>query len=116
MLVILDWIWKPKYNIPTPCRIPILGNMVFLGAQPHLKLTEWARKYGRLFSLHMFGHQIVVLNGYEAIQEALVVKGEFVIPNVFNLQIVGNLRFNHLSGVKSIARGIQKKPVQKKFA
>ncbi|XP_051233223.1 cytochrome P450 2J2-like isoform X2 [Dicentrarchus labrax] len=42
----------------------------------HLQFTEFAEKYGKIFSLRLFGGRIVVINGYKLVREALVEKGE----------------------------------------
>lgn len=55
-------------------RWPIVGNL-FDMSKTHLVLTEWASKYGPVFRFNLFGEEIVVLNDYESINEALVTRG-----------------------------------------
>ena len=43
-----------------------------MGENPHLDLTKMAQKYGDVFSLMLGNRLVVVLNGVDAIQEALV--------------------------------------------
>ena len=55
-------------------RIPIIGN-VFDMTRTHLVLTDWAKSYGDIFRFNLYGEEVVVLNSFEAIYEALVSKG-----------------------------------------
>lgn len=44
---------------------------------PHeLFCAQFAEKYGKVFSLSLFGGRIVVINGYKLVREALVEKGQ----------------------------------------
>ena len=54
-------------------RLFILTGACFrLGENPHLDLTKMAQKYGDVFSLMLGNRLVVVLNGVDAIQEAMV--------------------------------------------
>ncbi|KAL9974635.1 hypothetical protein ACROYT_G011695 [Oculina patagonica] len=67
-------IWQHTFSKlpPGPWGMPVIGACFRLGENPHLDLTKMAQKYGDVFSL-MFGNRlVVVLNGMEAIQEAIV--------------------------------------------
>ena len=48
------------------------GACFRLGQNPHLELTKMAQKYGDVFSLMLGNRLVVVLNGVDAIQEAIV--------------------------------------------
>ncbi|KAJ7866860.1 cytochrome P450 [Mycena olivaceomarginata] len=57
---------------PGPPTVPILGNAhIFPIEFPHYKFTEWARKYGGLFSLKIGNDTVVVLADVAAVKELL---------------------------------------------
>ena len=63
---------REKGDLP-PCSPPLLTGSYFrLGENPHLDLTKMAQKYGDVFSLMLGNRLVVVLNGVDAIQEAMV--------------------------------------------
>lgn len=49
-----------------------LGSCFRLGKNPHLDFTKMAQKYGDVFSLMLGNRLVVVLNGFNAIEEALI--------------------------------------------
>ncbi|KAI8487278.1 cytochrome P450 2 sub U member 1 [Branchiostoma belcheri] len=57
-------------------RVPVLGHLLALGRAPHLKLTAWRRQYGDVFIVRMGMEDVVVLNGYAAVKDALVDRTE----------------------------------------
>ncbi|XP_077999480.1 cytochrome P450 2U1-like [Glandiceps talaboti] len=59
---------------PGPKGLPILGNLLSLGTNPHLTFIEMAKKYGNVFTIKIASESIVVLNGYQAVKDALVKK------------------------------------------
>ncbi|KAI8503683.1 cytochrome P450 2 sub U member 1 [Branchiostoma belcheri] len=63
----------PPY--PAGC-MPVLGHLLTLGRAPHLKLTAWRRQYGDVFTVRMGMEDVVVLNGYTAVKDALVDRSE----------------------------------------
>ncbi|XP_066267602.1 cytochrome P450 2D4-like [Branchiostoma lanceolatum] len=69
---------KRRRNLPPyPAgRVPVLGHLLALGRVPHLKLTEWRRQYGDVFTVRMGMDDVVVLNGYTAVKDALVDRSE----------------------------------------
>nr|AGN04309.1 cytochrome P450 [Oryzias melastigma] len=71
---------RPVGFPPGPAALPIVGNIFTVDLnRPHESFLKLAAEYGDLYSLR-FGQQwIVVLNGYKALKEALVTKGDSVI-------------------------------------
>ncbi|XP_078703606.1 cytochrome P450 2U1-like [Branchiostoma floridae x Branchiostoma belcheri] len=69
---------KRRRNLPPyPAgRVPVLGHLLALGRAPHLKLTAWRRQYGDVFTVRMGMKDVVVLNGYTAVKDALVDRSE----------------------------------------
>ncbi|XP_046337593.2 steroid 17-alpha-hydroxylase/17,20 lyase-like [Haliotis rufescens] len=59
-----------------PRRLPFIGNAFNMDmSQAHLVLTELAQQLGPIFRIRIFKEEIVVLNDYDTITEALVTNG-----------------------------------------
>ncbi|XP_029136943.2 cytochrome P450 2J4-like isoform X1 [Labrus bergylta] len=67
----------PSNFPPGPWALPLIGDLHRIKASRiHVQLSEFAEKYGKIFSLRLFGGRVVVINGYKLVREALVQKGE----------------------------------------
>eukprot|EP00058_Branchiostoma_floridae_P016688 XP_002602176.1 hypothetical protein BRAFLDRAFT_58437 [Branchiostoma floridae] len=71
-------------------RVPVLGHLLALGRAPHLKLTAWRRQYGDVFTVRMGMEDVVVLNGYTAVKDALVDRSELFAsrPRIYMLDSI----------------------------
>ncbi|XP_072452401.1 cytochrome P450 2D6 [Notamacropus eugenii] len=70
------WRRPPRYP-PGPASIPLLGNILQLDFKNlHGSFRQLRKKFGDVFSLQMIWTPVVVLNGPEAVREALVQKSE----------------------------------------
>ncbi|KAJ7359864.1 cytochrome P450 [Mycena albidolilacea] len=86
---------REKELPPGPPTIPILGNAhIFPTEFPHYKFTEWARKYGSLFSLKIGNDTVVVLTGAAAVKELMDKRGGTTVdrpPSYVGELITGGL-------------------------
>lgn len=58
-------------GLPGPRPLPFFGNALSLDrARPYVTFTRWSRVYGDVYQARLFGQPVVVLSGFEAIQEA----------------------------------------------
>lgn len=61
-----------KRRLPGPFAWPLVGNAMQLGQMPHITFSKLAKKYGNVYQIRLGYNNIVVLNGDQAIRQALV--------------------------------------------
>uniref|UniRef100_A0A672TS84 Cytochrome P450 family 2 subfamily D member 6/pseudo n=1 Tax=Strigops habroptila TaxID=2489341 RepID=A0A672TS84_STRHB len=62
---------------PGPVSLPFIGTMLYIDFQnPHHSFKQLHKKFGNIFSLQNCWTNMVVLNGYKAVKEALVHRSE----------------------------------------
>ncbi|XP_057771422.1 carnosic acid synthase-like [Salvia miltiorrhiza] len=77
---------------PGPPRLPIVGNILQLGPNPHKSFAHLAKTYGPLMSLHLGNQFAVVVSSPEMATEVLQKQG-LVFANPFNpvaLRVLGH--------------------------
>lgn len=80
---------------PGPPSMPFVGNMLQVDFSSIHNFRELAKQYGDVFSLQYFWQNMVVLNGFEVMKEALMQKSEDIadrpqFPLFESLGISGN--------------------------
>nr|DBA20607.1 TPA: hypothetical protein GDO54_017367 [Pyxicephalus adspersus] len=72
-----DKLYRRRNLPPGPTPLPVIGNLLQIKRGEMVKsLIEVGNRYGPVYTLY-FGHRpIVILNGYTAVKEALVDRGE----------------------------------------
>ncbi|CAG5115327.1 unnamed protein product [Candidula unifasciata] len=78
LLIIYAIFRKPDPRLPPfPTRpLPFVGNILSMKEDYRVLFREWRQKCGDLFSLYMAEKLVVVLNGYDVINEALVKRAD----------------------------------------
>ncbi|XP_072484447.1 cytochrome P450 1A1 [Notamacropus eugenii] len=61
---------------PGPWAWPLIGNILTLGKNPHLALTQLREKYGDVMQIQIGSTPVLVLSGLETIKQALVKQGD----------------------------------------
>ncbi|XP_035692181.1 cytochrome P450 2J6-like [Branchiostoma floridae] len=89
--VLLGRLKRPRLP-PGPRAWPVIGNLPSLTKQPHLKFTEWRQQYGDVYTVRMGSDDVVIVNGWEAVREALVKQAdEFADrPRLFVFDRIGH--------------------------
>ena len=68
---------KKRRNLPPgPRGLPLVGYLPFFGKEPPVTFMEMRKTYGDVVSIRMGSWPAIVINGREAIREALVTKGD----------------------------------------
>ncbi|XP_071983271.1 cytochrome P450 2D15-like [Engystomops pustulosus] len=100
-LLFLDFMKRRKkwdHYPPGPPSIPFVGNILQVDfSNIHIYFRELTKQYGDVFSLQYFWQNVVVLNGFEVMKEALMHKSEDIadrprFPLFESLGISGNAK------------------------
>ncbi|KAM1340032.1 hypothetical protein ACFX15_038229 [Malus domestica] len=60
-----------KHLLPSPPRLPILGNLHQLGTYPHRSLQRLAQRYGELMVLHFGERPVLIVSSADAACEIM---------------------------------------------
>ncbi len=88
--VISTW-WKRRHLPPGPYPLPILGNLLTLGADPRKPLMKLWNKYGDVFTVFFGSKPVIILNGYDTIKETFVTHGQVFSDRPTELTIFKDL-------------------------
>ncbi|XP_047452549.1 cytochrome P450 2F2-like [Mugil cephalus] len=92
---------RPKNFPPGPRAIPILGNLLDLNLEsPIADLERLSKRYGNVYSLFIGPKPAVIINGLQALKEALVNKGAALSGRPQEQMV------NHAVRVKAHAPGV----------
>ncbi|XP_002736510.1 steroid 17-alpha-hydroxylase/17,20 lyase-like [Saccoglossus kowalevskii] len=74
MVFLMVWsVHRPRGMPPGPRGLPIIGSILSITQNIHNDFQRLAKKYGDIFAIKLGSQQVVVLNNYELIKEALVI-------------------------------------------
>ncbi|XP_059157598.1 cytochrome P450 2U1-like [Physella acuta] len=80
LVLVLSWYWtasQSKNLPPSPgIALPFIGHMYLLEKNPRKQFERWVKRFGPAFSLRFGMNQVVVLNTYDVLKEALVKQGD----------------------------------------
>ncbi|XP_030621870.1 cytochrome P450 1A1 [Chanos chanos] len=62
--------------LPGPKPLPIIGNVLEVGNNPHLSLTAMSKRYGPVYQVQIGTRPVVVIGGNEVVRQALIKQGE----------------------------------------
>ncbi|XP_009577930.1 PREDICTED: cytochrome P450 2D17 [Fulmarus glacialis] len=78
--LLLDFMKRRKkwsHYPPGPVSLPFIGTMLYIDFRnPHLSFNQLHKKFGNVFNLQNCWTNLVVLNGYKTVKEALVHRSE----------------------------------------
>uniref|UniRef100_A0A7M4EFQ0 Cytochrome P450 1A n=1 Tax=Crocodylus porosus TaxID=8502 RepID=A0A7M4EFQ0_CROPO len=90
-------------RLPEPRGYPLIGNVLELGRNPHLSLTQMSQKYGDVMQIRIGTTPVLVLSGLNTIRQALVKQAEDFMgrPDLCSFRYIGDgqsLTFSSDSG------------------
>jgi len=86
-------------NAPYPILpLPFLGHSIRLDADPRSQFRKWRKQCGDIFSLNFGRTQTIVLNGYQAIKEAMFKQADVLSDGSIDEACVTSTRVMFTSG------------------
>ncbi|KAI1904303.1 hypothetical protein AGOR_G00004280 [Albula goreensis] len=79
-------------QLPGPKPIPLIGNVLEVGSNPHLSLTAMSERYGPVFQIQIGMRPVVVLSGSDTVRQALIKQGEDFAgrPDLYSFQYIND--------------------------
>ncbi|KPP69463.1 cytochrome P450 1A-like [Scleropages formosus] len=79
-------------RLPGPKPLPILGNVLEVGRNPHLSLSAMSKRYGPVYQIKIGMRPVVVLSGSDCVREALIKQGEVFAgrPDLYSFHFINN--------------------------
>ena len=66
---------RKAIDLPSPPGLPFLGNLLQLDREkPQLSFDKWAKEVGEECVIHLLGERLVIVSGYESINEVLITR------------------------------------------
>ncbi|XP_032655694.1 cytochrome P450 1A1 isoform X1 [Chelonoidis abingdonii] len=83
---------KGLKRLPGPRGYPLIGNVLELGSNPHLTLTQMSQTYGDVMQIQIGSRPVLVLSGLDTIKQALVKQGEDFMgrPDLYSFRHIGD--------------------------
>ncbi|XP_006628951.1 cytochrome P450 1A1 [Lepisosteus oculatus] len=77
---------------PGPKPLPIIGNVLELGANPHLSLSRMSQRYGDVMQIQIGMRPVVVLSSYETLRQALIKQGDDFAgrPDLYSFRFIND--------------------------
>uniref|UniRef100_A0A8D0GVW9 Cytochrome P450 1A n=1 Tax=Sphenodon punctatus TaxID=8508 RepID=A0A8D0GVW9_SPHPU len=77
---------------PGPWGYPLIGNVLELGKNPHLTMTQMSQKHGDVMQIQIGTRPVLVLSGLDTIKQALVKQGEEFMgrPDLNSFRYIGD--------------------------
>lgn len=77
----LLWVSRTKIPeglqpLPGPKPLPLIGNVLELGSNPHLSLMAMSKRYGSVFQVQIGTRPVAVLASNEVVRQALIKQGD----------------------------------------
>ncbi|XP_074295590.1 cytochrome P450 736A117-like [Silene latifolia] len=70
-IILYQWLYIAKTKLPSPRKLPIIGNLHQLGTLPHKSLRSLSQKHGDLMLLHLGSRPTLVVSSANVAEEIM---------------------------------------------
>lgn len=83
---------KGLRRLPGPKSLPIIGNVLEVGSNPHLSLSAMSERYGDVFQIQLGMRPVIVLSGIDTVRQALIKQGDQFAsrPDLYSFQFIND--------------------------